>query len=502
MPARRSRIILTGFSGTGKSAAGPIIAQSLGWGFVDTDAVVQREAGKQILEILRDEGEEAFRERESSALAKACSGDDVVVSTGGGAILRPANRRRMAEAGFIVCLEARPETILKRLGNRAEDEPLDRPLLAGLEPLARIRNLKQERQALYALCDWSIHTDSLSPADVAGEVVRAWETFSKPTAVDSARVDGISSASPSGEAAVTLHAVGPDASAVVDSSTGAYPVIVQWGLLSSLGARLRDAGLARHAHVIADEAVAHHYEDEITASLDAAEVPFDVYTVPTGEDSKTLRNASGIYDWLLERKAERSHTIVAVGGGVTSDLAGYVAATFARGLPLVHVPTSVLGMVDAAIGGKTAVNHPQAKNVIGSFYHPRMVLADPAVLRTLPLRELSGWAEAIKHALIADEEYLRFFEDSADAILKLDPEITTRAIRWSVSIKAAIVSEDERETTGRRTLLNYGHTLAHAIESTTGYTRFRHGEADGIGMTTAAEISVRMGLMDAAQAAR
>jgi 3-dehydroquinate synthetase len=161
----------------------------------------------------------------------------------------------------------------------------------------------------------------------------------------------------------------------------------------------------------------------------------------------------------------------------------------------VHVPTSLLGQVDAAIGGKVAVNLPEAKNMVGAFYQPRLVLADPAVLRTLPPREFSGWAEAIKHAFIADESYLEFFEQNADAILGLDPDTTTEAIRRSVAIKAQVVSEDEKETTGRRSHLNYGHTLAHAIESTTGYQRFRHGEADGIGMAAAGLMSVRMGLL-------
>jgi 3-dehydroquinate synthase len=153
-------------------------------------------------------------------------------------------------------------------------------------------------------------------------------------------------------------------------------------------------------------------------------------------------------------------------------------------------------MVDASIGGKVAVNHPKAKNMIGAFYQPRMVVADPATLRTLPARDVhQGWAEAIKHAMIADEDYLRFFEDTADAILKLERAVTVEAIRRSVVIKARVVSEDEREEKGIRSFLNYGHTLAHAIESTTGYTRFRHGEADGIGMTAAARMSEMMGLL-------
>jgi 3-dehydroquinate synthase len=503
MPDRRQRIVLTGFSGTGKSAVAPLIAKSLDWDVVDTDEIVEREAGKAILEIFRDEGEGAFRERESAALREACAHSNAVISTGGGAVLRPANRRLMAEAAFIVCLEARPETILRRLQNRADDRPLDRPLLATGNPLERIRELKEARQNLYALSDWSVLTDLLTPEEVAAEVVDAWERFSAVTLKDPFRIHEISSEQPSSAATVTLHAVSPDAAATVFTSTGAYPVHVKWGLLSELGARLREAGLARHVYVITDEAVAHHYEDEVETALRAAEIEFDIWTIPPGESSKTMATASSIYDRLLEQKAERGHTIVAVGGGVVTDLGGYVAATFARGLPLVHVPTSLLGMVDAAIGGKVAVNHPKAKNMIGAFYQPRMVLSDPATLRTLPPREVhSGWAEALKHALIADEGYLRYFEENAEAVLKLQPDATTRAISRSVEIKAGIVSQDERETLGRRSLLNYGHTLAHAIESTTGYTRFRHGEADGIGMTAAAAMSVRIGMLDPAEAER
>jgi 3-dehydroquinate synthase len=182
---------------------------------------------------------------------------------------------------------------------------------------------------------------------------------------------------------------------------------------------------------------------------------------------------------------------------MVTDLAGHVAATFARGLPLVHVPTSLLAMVDASIGGKVGVNHPQAKNMIGSFYQPRLVLADPATLRTLPPRELhSGCAEVIKHAFIADIGLIAFLEENADGILKLDPEPATEAIRRSAQIKAEVVSQDEREETGLRATLNYGHTLAHAIESATGYMRFLHGEAVAIGMTAAASMSVRMGLLE------
>jgi 3-dehydroquinate synthase len=275
-----------------------------------------------------------------------------------------------------------------------------------------------------------------------------------------------------------------------------YPVFVRWGALATLGERLRDADIARYAYVISDETVWHHLGDEVEDSLRAAEIEFDSFTISPGEASKTLETASDVYDWLIDHRPERGHTIVALGGGVVTDLGGYVAATFARGLPLVQVPTSMLAQVDAAIGGKVAVNHPRAKNMIGVFYQPRFVLADPAVMRTLPAREIgSGLAESIKMAFLDSEDHVAFLESRAEGILKLEREETAEAVRRSVCFKGGVVSEDEFETTGRRSVLNFGHTLAHAIEATTGYTRFRHGEADAIGMMAAGRMSVAMGLL-------
>ena len=261
------------------------------------------------------------------------------------------------------------------------------------------------------------------------------------------------------------------------------------------GARLRDAGIARHVYVISDEQVAPPCATKSRRRCGSAEIPFDLFAVPPGEASKTLETASRVYDWLIDHRAERGHTVVAVGGGVVTDLGGFVAATFARGLPLVHVPTSLLGMVDASIGGKVAVNHPKAKNMIGAFYQPRIVLADAATLRTLPPRDVrQGWAEAIKHAMIADVDYLRFFEDNADAILKLERDVDRRGDPPQRRHQGPHRQRGRAREKGIRSFLNYGHTLAHAIESTTGYTRFRHGEADGIGMMAAARMSVMMGL--------
>jgi 3-dehydroquinate synthase len=495
MSSPTSRIILTGFSGTGKTAAGPLLAKRLGWELLDTDAIVEARAGKRILEIFADEGEEAFRELEAEALREACARDGTVVSTGGGVVLRAENRRMMAEAGFLVCLEARPETILARLTSRSEDEPLDRPLLATEDPLSRIKELKSARQHLYALCDWAVHTDELSPEEVVAEIMRAYNQHAAEALASPGRVAAI--ADPGAPAPIgTLHAIPDGAACIVRTALREYPVFTGWGILEELGFRLCDEGLTRFAYVISDETVWHHLGDEVESALRSAEIEFDVYNVPAGEASKSLESAADIYDWLIEHRAERGHAVVAVGGGVVTDLGGYVAATFARGLPLVHVPTSMLGMVDAAIGGKVAVNHPRAKNMIGVFYQPRFVLEDVATLRTLPAREIkSGLAEAIKHGLIADESYLAFLEENAEAVLRIEREATVEAVRRSVCIKAEVVGADEFETTGRRSTLNYGHTLAHAIESTTGYARFRHGEADGVGMMAAGSMSVRMGLL-------
>lgn len=490
MPRPPVRIILTGFSGSGKSAVAPLVAQRLGWENLDTDALVEKAAGRSIPDIFRDEGELRFRQMEAAALEGACSQQHAVIAVGGGAVLSPQNRRLMAQDGFIVCLEVAPETALERLRRGQNDAHSVRPLLAGPDPLARIRELKSARQPLYALCDWTVHTDGLTPQEVADEVVRAYQLFGGGALSRPGRLEAIAGAS------VDVANLVEGASCLVRTATSAYPVIVEWGALADLGRRLRQMGLAQQAYVITDQDVFRHLGDALTEGLSRAEIPFHTYAVAPGEARKSLATASRLYDWLVGLRAERGHTVVAVGGGVVTDLGGFVAATFARGLPLVLVPTSLLGMVDAAIGGKVAVNHPQAKNMIGAFYQPRLVLADVATLRTLPRRELrSGWAEVIKHAFIADEAYLSSLEQNAQRIQELDPQLTTDAIRRSARIKAQVVSLDEREEGGLRTILNFGHTVAHAIETATGYARYLHGEAVAIGMVAAAEISVRLGLL-------
>ncbi|MFH1140973.1 MAG: 3-dehydroquinate synthase [Chloroflexota bacterium] len=473
-------IIITGFSGTGKSRVGRAVAQLLGWEFVDTDAEVVRRAGKPIARIFQEEGEESFRVMERQVVKEACAGHRIVVASGGGAIVDPDSRALMDASGFLVCLEARPEAIYARLHGQSdvEEGPVVRPLLEGADSMERIRLLKDHRQPVYAQARWTVHTDSLSVEEAAQEVARAWRRTS-------------------GKGAPTEHpfAGAPELAATVEASSGSCPLLVGWGLLPRLGELLRQAGIHGPLYVITDDRVGARYMRAVQRSIQAAEFEMHTFTFPNGEKSKSLEMATRLYVWLAHRHAQRGHTLVALGGGVVGDLTGFVAATYNRGMGFVQVPTSVVAMVDASIGGKTAVNLPEAKNLVGAFYQPRLVVADVAALRTLPQREtMEGWAEAIKHGLILDAGLLRTFEEQANQLLALEPELTTEVIRRSMAIKARVVSEDERETTGYRILLNYGHTIGHGLEAATEYGTFLHGEGVAIGMMGAARIGQRMGV--------
>ena len=477
MSSRRN-IILTGFSGTGKSRVAAEVARILGWELADTDADIVRREGKEIGEIFSEKGEEFFRLLEKEALKRACGGGGRVVATGGGVLMDADNRSLLFDSGLVVGLEARPETIYQRLSTEGQGRsPEERPMLAGDDPLARIRSLKAERQPFYSLAQWVVQTDDLSEGQVAAEVVRAWQMLG-------GRMDS------SGDC-------DPELAAVVTHSRGSCPIRVGWGLLDRIGEGFRASGIDGPVYIITDDNVFPLYGRQVQRSLQRAEIEAHCFIIPAGEESKSWEMANAIYHWLASRRAERRHTILAVGGGVVGDLAGFVAATYLRGMPFVQAPTSMAAMVDASIGGKTAVNLPEAKNLVGAFYQPQMVLADPHTLTTLGRRALSeGWAEAIKHGFIMDADLVSVFEDHASELMGLEPELSTEVIRRSMAIKAEVVSQDERETLGKRVLLNYGHTIGHAIEATTGYGDWMHGEGVSVGMMGAAELSRRMGMID------
>jgi|TARA_B100000315_G_scaffold259991_1_gene318584 3-dehydroquinate synthase len=481
----RENIFITGFSGSGKTTTGRKTAELLGWRFVDTDDEIVRAAGMPIEDIFARDGESGFRELEHRTLAKVAQGSRQVVSTGGGIIMGAANRHTMESNGLVVLLEASPERILERLELQQEIEADDvavRPMLADDESLDRVRSLKALRQENYNRATWIVNTDDLTPIQAAREAIRGWNMAN----------DNTSKAIPK-EA---------DLAAEVHTSSGDYPLWVGWDILDELGARVRRLLDPPVAYIVSDEGVRGQAR-RAQRAMEAVDIPTHLFFIPPGERSKTLAMAEHIYTWLAGHKAERGHLIVAVGGGVVGDLAGFVAATYLRGMPLAQAPTSLLAMMDAAVGGKTAVDLPQGKNLVGAFYQPKFVLADVSSLQSLPSRELtSGWAEAIKHGLIMDEGLLSTFESQREPIMALEPEIATDVIRRSVAIKANVVSQDERETLGVRILLNYGHTIAHGIEAATGYGTYLHGEAVSIGMMGAAHIGESMGMMSAGEVAR
>jgi len=473
-----NNIALIGFSATGKSTVARKVAEGLNWDFVDTDDEVVRLSGKAIPEVFEQDGEDKFRQLEHEALRQACKKEKVVIATGGGAIIEPGNQELLLETSVIVCLEARAETIYKRLlqDTLYSSNPVVRPLLAGDNPLERIRQLKASRQPYYAIADWTVHTDNLTLAEVSQEVIRGWRY------ANYHRKDG-------------GRFVEADLACKVETAGGHYPVFVGWGLLGKLGEKMRQAGLSGTVTIISDEVVFSIYGAQVKESLETDGFAVNCCLVPPGEATKNIDQAVKIYDFLIEHHVERNDVIVALGGGMVGDLAGFVAATFLRGLPWLQVPTSLMAMADASIGGKVAIDHLGGKNLIGAFYQPHLVLADIQTLTTLPQRELiSGWSEVIKYGLILDAEFFRLLEVNAEDLIRLTPDITSRVIARSASIKAQVVAEDERET-GKRIILNYGHTIAHGLETATKYERFLHGEAVAIGMMGAAKLSCRLGLL-------
>ena len=281
----------------------------------------------------------------------------------------------------------------------------------------------------------------------------------------------------------------------VDLGERSYDIKIGAGVLGKAGSFLQELDIDSKILVITDSRVDELYSAELTASLE--EAGFDVHkaVIDQGEEQKTLSTARELYDQAVEANLDRNSSIVALGGGVVGDIAGFIAATFMRGINFIQIPTTLLAQVDSSVGGKVAVNHSQGKNLIGNFYQPRLVLADPKVLATLEEREFkAGLAEVIKHGFIRDRDYFDFLVKEAEAILELEEEAIVRAVKRSCEIKAAVVAEDEREE-GLRAILNYGHTIGHALEAATNYQVYRHGEAVAVGMVAAAEISHKLGYL-------
>ncbi len=470
------RIVLIGFSGTGKSTVARLVADRLGWDLVDTDAEIEAASAMSITQFFERRGEAAFRAVERDHVGASLKRRGVVVATGGGAVVNPDvwSSDLLGRPGtLVVALDARPTTILQRLREHRSSagDAADRPLLASDDPLGRIAELKTSRQHAYDRASITLVTDACSTNDVAAELTML------------ARRNGSDD-----------H---PDLR--LETSSGVSSIHVAPRVSLRIGPLLRaHLPTPPRAWIVSDDAVGPLHAPGVRQAIEQAGVAADVKMMPAGEGSKSLRGATVLYDWLLDAGIERGDVVVAVGGGMVGDLAGFVAATCLRGVGLIQVPTTLLAMVDSSVGGKTGINHRTGKNLIGAFYQPPLVLIDPMFLRTLPARELtSGWAEIVKHAIIQPStpdgergDLATFLHRNADRLLALDEPATSYLIRRNVALKAAVVAADERES-GLRAYLNFGHTLGHAIEAA-GY-RLLHGEAVAVGMRAAARLGATIG---------
>jgi 3-dehydroquinate synthase len=444
-----SHIFLYGPPGTGKSTIGKILASNLDLPFIDLDEVIESTAGTPVAQIMTQHGEPAFRAMETAALketvghaSSVTDSGDKVIALGGGALLREENRVIADAHGTVVLLMADLDTLL----NRLENEAGKRPLLAG-DVRGRLTQLLTQRQAHYSSFPLQVDVDRATASQNAFGVQTRLGRF---------------------------HL----------SAMGEYDVLVDH--VENIGGLLTQRGL-QNPIVVTDENVAALHAGRVLESLRRAGFSPNLLTIPAGEAYKTIDTVQKLWQGFLENGLDRRSTVVALGGGVIGDLAGFAASTYMRGIHWVCVPTTLLSMVDASLGGKTGFDLPQGKNLIGSFYPPKLVLADPQLLQTLPEPEfISGLAEVVKHGIISDPELFGLCARGLDFIKDDLEQIVKRAM----AVKIKVIEEDPYEK-GIRAALNLGHTVGHAVELVSKF-QLRHGEAVAIGMATEAKLAERL----------
>jgi len=459
------RIVLTGFMGTGKSCVGKLLADKLGYTFIDTDQIICEKSGLRVADYFAQHGEATFRALESQVLQEALAQEGVVVAVGGGAILSAHNRRLIQKLSQPILLTASVASILQRLAHDT-----GRPLLKGDDKEGQIQALLQKRAPLYFKIEAQIHTDDLSISEVVEKILK------------------ILSQNPN------CH--------YVELGTRRYPIYFEHDALPNLSRKLRQHFSGKKIIILTNSTVGKIYLKTIATAL-TKHFEVAVIKIPDGERYKNLNTVSKIYAQLVKLKADRQSLLLALGGGVVGDIAGFVAGTYLRGIPFVQVPTTLLAQVDSSVGGKTGVDLASGKNLVGVFHQPKLVFIDTLFLKTLPKRELlAGMAEVIKYGAIRDEGLFARVEALAESILQGEYELLKTIVRRSCEIKADIVEQDEFETTGLRSLLNFGHTVGHAVETVTGYRRYLHGEAIAMGMVFAAKKSLRLGFCHAQEIER
>jgi shikimate kinase / 3-dehydroquinate synthase len=464
-------IVLVGLMGAGKTSIGRRLAARLGLPFRDADQEIELAAGSTIPEIFSRFGEPAFRDGERRVIRRLLAGDPMVLAYGGGAFMDPATRAATRSEAVSVWLRCSLPTLVRRVASRD-----NRPLLSGTDREETLRQLMEIRYPVYAEADLIVDCGDEPPDHTTADVLNALMDYEPPR---------------------RLH---------VSLSTTSYDVVIGDGLLSRAGALLAPRLPQKRAVVVTDRTVADLHLPALMQGLAQTGVDASSIVVKGGEATKSIEVYADVVDQMLEARVERRTAVIALGGGVVGDLAGFAAATVLRGLPFIQVPTTLLSQVDSSVGGKTGVNTRRGKNLVGAFYQPRMVLADTGTLATLPPRELkAGYAEIAKAGLIGDAAFFAWCERNGAAVISGDREAQAEAIKRACAFKAAVVGDDEREEKPNdgRALLNLGHTFGHALEAECGYDGgLLHGEGVAIGLGLAFKLSARLGHCAQADAER
>ena len=471
-PARAGRsIVLVGLMGAGKTAIGRRLALRLGLPFRDADHEIELAAGCTIAEFFERHGEAEFRAGERRVLRRLLAGPRCVIATGGGAFMDSETRATIRADALSVWLRCSLATLVRRTSARTH-----RPLLRQGDPEAVLAQLMEVRHPVYAEADVIVTCGDDSPEITTARVLDAIDAHVPPLRV------------------------------AVPLAEAPYEVLIGGNLIARAGAHLAAHLPQKRAVVITDETVAPLHLGALLASLEETGIEASQIVVPPGEATKSLAFYCQVTDALLAAGVERRTTVIALGGGVVGDLAGFAAATTLRGLPFVQIPTTLLAQVDSSVGGKTGINTTAGKNLLGAFHQPLMVLADTAALATLPPRELrAGSAEIVKAGLIGDAALFTWCESHGEALLAGDSGLQAEAVASACAFKAAIVADDEREQkpSDGRALLNLGHTFAHALEAEYGYSgELLHGEAVAVGLGLAFRLSEALEVCPRLTAAR
>ena len=502
-------IVLVGPMGCGKSSIGKRLAFKLNLPFVDIDEEVERVAAKTINDIFSDHGEAHFRDGEREVIVRLLGNGAQVLAAGGGTFVHPETRKRVKDNAITIWLRAELPVLMRRVMKRDT-----RPLLRDGNPEATMQKLIEARYPIYAEADMTVESPDEPHDIIVNNIIVRLAMSDGSARLSRTHTVGCRKQDPSADIRLAAGNRGADGDAdgarpsstlelspskkAVRVELGGrfyYNVLIASGLLREAGALIKARFGAVKCGAVTDENVARHHLVTLEDSLKAEGIFAGSVVMKPGEATKNFHNLAELSERLLELGLERGDLVLPFGGGVIGDLAGFAAGILRRGIRLVQIPTSLLAQVDSSVGGKTGINTPHGKNLIGAFHQPSLVIADTSVLTTLPAREMrAGYAEIAKYGLLGDAKFFAWLESHWQGVFDNNGPALTMAIETSIAAKAIIVASDETET-GNRALLNLGHTFGHALEAWTGYSdRLLHGEGVAIGMCMAFRLSEELGL--------